>query len=361
VKTLSNPWVLSALTILGFAACATIIGARKPRSIGDEIRYTHQKHADVPCETCHVDATTTRSLGTSMLPKEETCLICHADQKEAKNCGYCHRNSDTPRSYAVGSIALKFPHGGHAKVEGGCVRCHSKLVEMDGVRHQPTMALCTNCHNHKEYFDEGLCDKCHVDLKALQVKPETAFSHQAGFLKSHAFQGRSSSQTCATCHDQTFCADCHARTVAIPIELKWSEDPAREFIHRADYRSRHSFDARANAASCQKCHGSSFCSSCHQGQAFTLRGNLIGGINNGAGPHNPNEIQNPAAPGFHGRLVRQNAAACASCHDKGQQSICISCHSGSTAPNPHPSNYRNTHNRADINKNPMCKYCHTEG
>jgi hypothetical protein len=361
VKRISKRWLLPTLTIIGFAACATMLGARKPRQAGDELRFSHQKHADLPCETCHADATTTRTLGTAMLPKEATCLQCHGDQKEAKNCGFCHRDADHPATYAPEKPALIFPHAAHAKVDGACGRCHTKLVEADGVRHPPTMAACTSCHEHKQDYDEGRCAKCHVDLKSLQIKPETAFSHQAGFLKLHAAQARSTAESCASCHDQTFCADCHAKTVPVPIELKWTEDPTREFIHRADYRSRHSIDARADAASCQKCHGPSFCSSCHQGQSFTMLGNRVGGANNGMGPHDPNEIMDSTKPGFHGRLVRENAAACASCHDQGPQSNCVGCHSGLGAPNPHPNNFRNTHNRADIDKNPMCKYCHTDG
>jgi hypothetical protein len=302
-----------------------------------------------------------KTLGMSMLPKEETCLACHSDKQEAKDCGFCHRDPAKPGSYAPEKTSLKFPHAQHAKVEKDCARCHTKLVEGDGVRHPPTMATCTTCHDHKRQFDEGACDKCHVDLKSLRIKPETAFSHQAGFLKMHAAQSRSSSGTCASCHDQTYCADCHAKTVAVPIELKWSEDPMREFIHRADFRSRHGLEARADGASCQKCHGVSFCSTCHQGQPATLRGNRVGGIDNGVGPHDPSEIMDPSRPGFHGALVRQNAAACASCHDQGPQSNCVGCHSGLSSPNPHPPTFRNTHNRADIEKNPMCKFCHTDG
>jgi len=346
---------------LGFAACATLLATRQPRQPGDEIRFSHARHADLPCESCHENASTTRALGVAMLPKEELCLSCHSDQKDAKNCGYCHRDPGTPRSYATPTVTLKFPHADHTKVEGDCARCHTKLVEGDGVRHPPTMATCTSCHEHKQQFDDGQCDKCHIDLTHFQIKPETAFSHQAGFLRLHDAQARSSAETCATCHDQTFCADCHARTVALPIELRFSDEVTRQFIHRADYRSRHSLEARADATSCQKCHGGSFCESCHQAQTFTLRGNEPGGANNLHGPHDPNEIHDPARPGFHGKLVRQNAAACASCHDQGAQSSCVQCHRGLSAPNPHPPGFRNTHNRADIERNPMCKYCHTEG
>jgi predicted CXXCH cytochrome family protein len=334
-----------------------MLGARRDRVAGDEIKFSHAKHTDLPCESCHETGTTATALGVSMLPKEEVCLNCHSDEKDSKNCGFCHRDPNQPASYAPEKLGLKFPHAKHEKIEGACAHCHTKLVELDGARHPPTMAVCTSCHEHKQMFDDGRCEKCHVDLKSLKLKPETAFSHQAGFLKLHSVQARSSADTCATCHDQTFCADCHAKTVAVPIELKWSDEPMREFIHRDDYRSRHSLDARANPTSCQKCHGTSFCSSCHQAQTFTMSS----GVGNGGAPHDPNQLMNPTQPGFHGRLVRQNAASCAACHDQGQQSNCVRCHSGLSAPNPHPPTFRNTHNRADIDNNPMCKYCHTEG
>jgi len=45
------------------------------------------------------------------------------------------------------------------------------------------------------------------------------------------------------CHDQTYCADCHAGTVPTRIELKFSENVTSNFIHRGDYLTRHGLEA----------------------------------------------------------------------------------------------------------------------
>jgi hypothetical protein len=110
----------------------------------------------------------------------------------------------------------------------------------------PPMSTCTGCHEHAVEVTAGQCNSCHVNLRRYALVPVTLFSHQGNFVRQHGSVARSTGESCAQCHDQTFCADCHARTVALPIESKFPERVTADFIHRADFVSRHAIEARAD-------------------------------------------------------------------------------------------------------------------
>ena len=54
-----------------------------------------------------------------------------------------------------------------------------------------------------------------------------------------------------------------------------------------------------------------------------------------------------------------NIAQCATCHDQGRNSNCVSCHKvGGMGGNPHPPGFVDQHPREEINSNNMCRACH---
>ena len=56
----------------------------------------------------------------------------------------------------------------------------------------------------------GRCASCHLNLARYGSKPLGTFTHGGDFVREHMRPARAAPETCATCHDQTFCSDCHS-------------------------------------------------------------------------------------------------------------------------------------------------------
>jgi hypothetical protein len=214
------------------------------------------------------------------------------------------------------------------------------------------MSTCTDCHEHQAQFSEARCDACHLDLQRYPLRPITSYSHEGNYLQTHARSARSAGASCALCHEQSFCTDCHASTVGARPEVKLAGRVDRQFIHMGDFLGRHSVEARADSASCSKCHGTSFCESCHRTQRLTAEA---------AQPLRPHSesFNIPGSPDFHGLVARRDIASCAACHDQGAQSNCVECHRvGGIGGDPHPPGWSLRHGHEEINRNAMCLACH---
>jgi hypothetical protein len=181
------------------------------------------------------------------------------------------------------------------------------------------------------------------------LKPVSDFSHQGDFLRTHGAMARQRAETCATCHDQTKCAECHAATTRpFKAEIQFPEEVESRFVHRGDFLSRHPIEAAADPASCRRCHGSGYCRSCHEFQG------VAPGVAGGRNPHPSSFFAQ------HGSAARQNIVACAGCHDQGAAAICVQCHRpGGIGGNPHPPGWAGKHSPSDVSKNRMCRACHS--
>lgn len=346
-------WAMGLLASLGLAACATVLGTSRPKGPGEEIRMSHNIHKDVACEMCHETAATATKATDDLRPKEAKCLDCHGDKKDGGECSFCHTDAKKPGTYAKHEPAIIISHANHMKrVKDDCGVCHKQLSEFSQPGfHPPTMETCNGCHNHQADTEEGRCQKCHLDLKRYQLKPVAAFAHRGDYLHEHGRIARSNADACSSCHDQTFCADCHAKTAATRVEVKISEDVERDFIHRGDYLSRHAIEAKENPTLCQRCHGQSFCTACH---------NATNAGPGGANPRSPH----PAGwaypgPESHGNSARREVVSCAGCHDQGPRSNCINCHKkGGVGGEPHPRGWGEKHTLTEATSKVMCGYCH---
>ena len=351
--------LLPALALL--SGCAAFLGQmRLADDEGDRIRVPHARHAaaKIECLTCHESLYDQTDLAAGdALPTEKICLQCHGDKKEKGECASCHTDVKKAKHFKQGVPSIHMSHAKHIElVKEDCSRCHTKLpgeVANQVGALAPAMAACRGCHRHEEQFQEGRCEVCHTDLTKYPTRPvSTAFSHAPGFVRSHQNVARTSPETCARCHDQTFCADCHANTSHPRIEIKQSEAVEREFIHRGDFLGRHSVEARVDPVSCRKCHGESFCADCHTSQNLTPHS---------ASPRDPHPAgwTLPGSASFHGPAARRDIASCAPCHDQGPRTVCIDCHKvGGAGGDPHPLGWAGRHSRDEIQTNGMCRYCH---
>jgi hypothetical protein len=349
---------LLALVVL--AAGCTSAGQRPtpvepPR---DRIRIPHAIHAraQVKCIACHEGVFDETAIGTAAeaLPTEDTCLQCHRAEKDRNNCGFCHTDAAHAAKPVLGPGTVVMSHAKHIElVKEDCTTCHKELPEPFVVETTvPRMQDCLGCHEHEKEYAQVQCLGCHPTLNRLALKPLSDFTHQGNYIARHGSDARSSAENCAVCHDQTYCADCHARTVSTRIEVKFPEEVTAQYIHRNDYLGRHSIDAAGNEASCRKCHGGDFCTSCHQAQ------NLTSVSTSPRDPH-PVEWTIPGSANFHGDAARRDIASCASCHDQGPSSNCVSCHRvGGVGGNPHPASWLAHHDHNEIQNNGMCTTCH---
>jgi hypothetical protein len=339
----------------GFLACATaatIVGAS---ASGDEILFPHSRHqqAKVDCIICHETAYDAKTLSGDFLPKEAKCLECHKAKKAEGQCNFCHLDVAHAATWAKRKPRLELDHAAHIdRVKEDCSQCHSRLSEP---RHPAPLSdghgACLKCHDHADQYANASCSTCHKDLASYPLAPVATVTHQGDFLRRHASVARSAQQTCASCHDQNFCLDCHARTAMVPIETRLVDRPDRRFIHRQDFLGRHSLDARSDPASCQKCHSTSSCETCHQHERISA----------GASERNPHP-PGWALPGlgsFHGDAARRDIQSCAACHDQGDASNCVSCHRmGGIGGDPHPAGFRSRHSLAETRGDARCRACH---
>ena len=343
---MNRPLLLLAAGILA-AGCTR--GAKPVAKAAPEqqpaVEFTHEAHvaAELDCTTCHEGI----DKATRLEPARHVKV----------SCGDCH--DDDRKSFVVPTrvkpVRFTFSHAAHLpKVKGKCATCHKALPEMgDKEIKAPPMAACTSCHKHQLDFQQARCTPCHTDLKGM--KPESAFAHGGDWLRAHGRYASPSAESCAACHDQTYCSACHsAQTAPARPSVIFPEEVKREFIHRGDYVSRHMIEASANPASCRKCHGSPFCESCHTQQNLTLKNVDPRGVH-------PAGWANAKASGhFHGDAARRDIVSCAGCHDNGAAAICVACHQvgGFVGKSPHPKSFLSKHDAEDRRSNAMCAACH---
>ena len=139
------------------------------------------------------------------------------------------------------------------------------------------MAACTLvspetsfARSHPQALDAGrpTCSECHGTEKVKSTqKTFASFDHTPEFVKNHKFQANQDSGTCAACHAQSFCADCHGGKTVMAPSTKLANRPDREMPHRADYLTMHRIDGKIDPTGCYKCHGranNEKCSACHK-------------------------------------------------------------------------------------------------
>lgn len=123
---------------------------------------------------------------------------------------------------------------------------------------------------HPQALEAGrpMCTECHADETMKDGKKAyAAFDHTVTFVKEHKYAANRDSATCAACHGQSFCADCHTGKTMMAPNVKLANRPDREMPHRANYLTLHRMDAKVDPTGCFKCHGkanNATCQACHR-------------------------------------------------------------------------------------------------
>lgn len=113
-----------------------------------------------------------------------------------------------------------------------------------------------------------MCSTCHTtDTFKGAAKPFASFDHTPTFVKEHRFQAAQDSATCATCHSQAFCSDCHGGKTVMQPSAKLGQRPDRMSPHRGGYMILHRMEGKVDPSGCYKCHGranNDKCRACHK-------------------------------------------------------------------------------------------------
>jgi hypothetical protein len=305
-----------------------------------------------------------------------SCAMCHARE----SCARCHL--DAGRSATIASLAAdarvaRFVAGRAPAYPTPADHRAAEFATAHGPTARSSTARCATCHARPS------CTACHTGEGAKDVIAQLASAaeangrgvklrrtvdaeppiasiipasqsgtrtdwtpaphpadsakrvrvHATGFIRSHGASAAADAMTCAGCHAQRFCTDCHA-----------GEKVTRRY-HPANFVSGHPAKAYGRDTDCASCHSTgAFCRDCHRQLSLGTKGIR------GSGFHN-------AEPQWllqHGRAARQEMTTCASCH---QQRDCLQCHSQlGWRVNPHGPDFdavrMHAHNRA------LCLRCH---
>jgi hypothetical protein len=166
----------------------------------------------------------------------------------------------------------------------------------------------------------------------VTAAPRSVRVHGPEVLRSHGTQASAGAMSCAGCHEQRFCSDCHAG------------EGTRRF-HVANFAQRHAADAYGRETDCASCHNTQvFCAGCHRTSGLGTKGRLDAAYHNAQ----------PLWLLQHGRAARQGLQTCATCH---AQRDCLTCHSTiGWGVNPHGPGFRA--GRMASRNATQCLLCH---
>jgi hypothetical protein len=312
--------------------------------------FEHRAHVleGIGCNDCHSGITTAGDDSPLHLPDTATCVSCHKEPHDRRDCSNCHGLELTRAAAGEAREHIVFSHETHLpKVDNNCVRCHAGIGG-DAETLRPPMATCFGCHEHSEQWDSRDCDACHVDLPSELTRPANHVIHDGDWLREHGVRA-ASSDLCGSCHTETFCASCHGVTAVVLPERLDFDAVMRAGVHRAGFMSRHAEESRGDPGMCSTCHTEDSCARCH------IERNTSAVVAEARSPHGAGWLGPPGGANEHGRAAWRNPAECASCHGGGGESMCVSCHKvGGIGGNPHPTGWSSRMSKRDV----PCVLCH---
>lgn len=359
LAALLGAWQASAPSVLGQARAAEprSVAVYPPERIALRMDHSHPAHRELACTRCHAEASTSDAASDFLIPRERSCLPCHAaqtdrDEQRPDTCGVCHvgftgRAPDAAASALVAEsrfpqARLRFSHRAHGSAT--CESCHRGVrdARVATRSHLPTMRQCLSCH-HVAGLSAGTegrdatCATCHLSTPSGQLRthyPEgdltppawmAGMEHDHEWLVRHRWVGADSGPMCAQCHTESECADCHDGRVR---SLR---------VHPGDFLTTHPAMARRDEPRCTSCHATArFCTECHT--RLGLSPMAAPDVRTSQRYHPPTGVW-VRGPNMHAREAIRSLASCASCHG---ESDCVTCHAApglGAGISPHPPGF----------------------
>ncbi len=371
-----------AFMLAGFGAWA---GSPRPAPPA----FDHAVHTPLfpgSCTTCHLGAA---EPGAPFWPNAASCTACH-DGAVKPRIEWIPPGAPAPSN-------LRFTHERHTVATAdsvGCVQCHT-LADSGRSVFRRLVSQCIGCHQpggeHLSVANDQ-CATCHLPLAEatrLSRSDVARFSvptwHRtpgfglAGHAELAAVRGPDGRMTvaasCATCHAQNFCINCHVNAPEIPAIRALARDE-RSLVHgftfaappshsAPNFVAVHGKEALRNATTCATCHTQPSCATCHVGATLPKPVTAMHQPGPGRAPgaqlkrHPPLSHVATFREG-HGREASAAPRACATCH---MQTDCLSCHRADLAQpagggDYHPAGFLVRHPSAAYARQTTCGDCH---
>lgn len=262
-------------------------------------------------------------------------------------------------TFTTVAMSADFNHDEHIKTLDGepCQTCHLE----DSKSIVPEKSTCMNCHE-QEFID------------GVKI-PETVTHRDSNYITEHKNFVYTGKYNCASCHEQSTCIDCHKNGVPGEMGTTFSKESK---MHTADFLVGHPILAKQDSESCMTCHDVKYCADCHsQFEDNQLAGashrrswsNLL--TSESGIPHQQFSVyscqtchEDSVLPAHdwsnqHAREARRDLAACQTCHADGD--TCLKCHSAVSGlgVNPHPKNWGDIKDKLrDASDGRTCRKCH---
>jgi hypothetical protein len=372
------------LAVVGLLAAGGVLASNE---------FDHLEHAGLfpRCANCHAGIEdTTRSVW----PSAAACAQCHDGTVEDTVAWVA------PEPAAASNLAFTHLDHRRAVLEESadstvtCEDCHSTATS-DSLRmtvERTAVQRCLNCHeitqDHLGMAPDN-CATCHLPLAeatGLTMAQIAEFStppdHDAADFtgSGHGSLARPSGATyavapsCATCHAQDFCFQCHVDAPEQEVIQALARDPrslaitatlARPESHDdSEFYRGHGPSAISSPETCQACHTQESCLECHATRPTVLLAMYPAGPDRGTGA-----VVERIRPPTHGHdfsLIHADPASaapetCAACHTRTQ---CLDCHRpdpGASDGGFHPFGYLSLHPVSAYNQETECADCHNTG
>lgn len=204
---------------------------------------TMRTSSDYPEPASHARADFTRSHGALASQPGATCASCHARE----SCVGCHSTAE--RLAAINALPRRTP-GGAPGVEIAARRPegHGAGFSMSHrTEASPNASSCASCHA------PSYCSTCHDASASPRF-------HGADFVQRHAAESFGNTSECSTCHQpQAFCTRCHVETG----RARTGATAGKYHDAQPNWTFAHGAVARRAIESCASCHRQQDCLQCH--------------------------------------------------------------------------------------------------
>ncbi len=333
-----------------------------------KMNHSLPAHRALPCTRCHAQAAQSRVASDLLVPHEDSCLPCHAEQiaranPSAERCGICHdgygpSNSMQAAASSFPTARLRFSHATHVSQGVACVSCHVGVQDTTIATraNMPTMRDCLQCHGGASPTAPTACRTCHLTepdgvirthYPEGNMNPPTwlhGMHHDADWIVRHRWVGADQGSECANCHRESECAACHDARIR------------PRSVHPNDFLTIHPQAARRDEPRCVTCHTiQTFCAECHARLGVST---ISAPTVRATARFHPPEAVWSRGPVQHAMEARRSMSSCVSCH---AERDCVACHGArgiGGGLSPHPPNFA-AQCASLLRDNPRaCRTCH---
>lgn len=203
------------------------------------------KEAEYPLPESHEAVEWGWDHGDMALEEPARCSNCHT----RPTCTECHQEAGTSAE-VIGSLPLRDPAGPPGvDLEGAAETVHpDDFEDRHGSWAATESVTCQECHRNEQY-----CSDCHAG-------PESREFHPVNFMERHAFESYAGEGECQSCHStEVFCRECHTEVGVSPQ----AGTDAAFHTNEPMWILTHGDAARVGLESCAACHRQTDCVQCH--------------------------------------------------------------------------------------------------